>query len=37
MSYVDHVIYKATRDAADWPHVTQWDLADLRVVEQQHG
>ena len=24
MYYFDHVIYKATQDAADWPHVTQW-------------
>jgi hypothetical protein len=24
MSYFDHVIYKATQVAADWPHMTQW-------------
>ena len=32
MSYVDHVIYKATRDSADWPHVTQWICPDLSLA-----
>jgi hypothetical protein len=35
MSYVDHVIYNATRDAWDWPHVTQWTWPTSELWEQR--
>jgi hypothetical protein len=35
MSYFDHVIYKATQDAANWPHVTQWTWPTSELWEQQ--